>query len=384
VQIVFVYPKLPPTIDGIGDHTVHLAAALANQGHDMLVLTAQKQWDTIPPVDIQHAFSIDTRRGVLDLVSAVETASPEWLVIQFEQFAYGRWGLNPYLPLALHRIRGACPATRCAVMFHEDFMPATSLKKAAMSAWQRAQFWMLGRLADTAFFSVESWADRYTTWFPNTPTHHLPVGSNIPRLDVPSADARRQLGIDAEAFVIGLFGSAHPARLLSFVDRAAIACSQFASNLQVLYVGPHEERVRSQLSPQLDICATGALPAEDVSLCFSAMDLYLAPFKRGVSTRRGSFMVGLQHGVATVSTIGPDTGTLLTSHRDDAFLLAREDHPAQFAVHACHLTKEISDRQRLAQQGQSFYQKMFSWPAIASRLQAALSHKTLATSSHTM
>ena len=102
------------------------------------------------------------------------------------------------------------------------------------------------------------------------------------------------------------------------------------------------------------------------------MDLYLAPFKRGVSTRRGSFMVGLQHGVATVSTTGPDTGTLLESHNNTAFLLASDDRPAQFVEQVCRLAKDPPRRRQLAQRGQSFYDETFSWPAIASTLQAAL------------
>ena len=371
MNIAFVYPKLPPTLDGIGDHTAHLTAALADRGHDLMVLTAQEQWD-MPSIAVQRVFSVGTRRGVLDLVPAVEAAAPDWLFLQFEQFTYGRWGLNPYLPLALQRIQRACPATRCAVMFHEDYMPATSVKKAIISTWQRGQFWLLGQLADVAFFSVESWAERYASWFPNTPTHHLPVGSNIPRIEMPPAAARRRLGLDADAFVIGLFGSAHPSRLLHFVNRAATACGRLVADLQVLYVGTHEERVRDQLPSPLALHTTGPLPADDVSRCFAAMDLYLAPFKRGVSTRRGSFMVGLQHGVPTVSTTGPDTGTLLDSQNTSAFLLASDDRPAQFVEQVCRLVEDAPRRHQLAQRGQSFYDETFSWPAIASTLQAAL------------
>lgn len=372
MNIAFVYPKLPPALDGIGDHTAHLTTALADRGHDLLVLTAQEQWDALPSVDVRSAFSINTRRGVLDLVPAVEAAAPDWLVLQFEQFTYGRWGLNPYLPLALQRVKRTCPSTRCAVMFHEDYMPATSVKNAIMSTWQRTQFWLLGRMADVAFFSVESWTERYAAWFPNTPTFHLPVGSNIPQIEMTRSAARRRLGLDAEAFVIGLFGNAHPSRLLHFVNRAATACDRLVAGLQVLYVGAHEQRVRDQLSLDLALHATGPLPADDVSRCFAAMDLYLAPFKRGVSTRRGSFMVGLQHGVATVSTIGTDTGTLLESQNNTAFLLASDDDPAQFVEQVGHLAEDAPRRRQLAQHGQSFYDETFSWPAIASTLQAVL------------
>ena len=54
-----------------------------------------------------------------------------------------------------------------------------------------------------------------------------------------------------------------------------------------------------------------AEPADEVSRRLSAADLNLSAFIDGVSTRRGSLMAALQHGVASVGTRGYLTDQML-------------------------------------------------------------------------
>src|SRR6056297_3477403 len=111
--------------------------------------------------------------------------------------------------------RRSLPTTRVALMAHEDFVSAReSLPFAIMSLWQRPQFWALGHSADHVFLSIDAWAQKYQRWFPRTPVEHLPVGSNIPRRSISRAAARRELNLPDDAFVVGVFGSAHPSRQL--------------------------------------------------------------------------------------------------------------------------------------------------------------------------
>lgn len=372
MTIDLIAPVLPPTLDGIGDHTFHLAQALAAQGTEVRVRTAQRDWTPISGVGVQRAFHLNNRRGILDLVGALRDDPPDWVVLQFEQFSYGRWGLNPFLPLALYRLRHAAPGTQIAVMFHEDFVPLSTFTFSLMSTWQRPQFWMLGRLADTAFFSTEPWVDTYRDWFPDTDVRHLPVGSNIPTVDASPLDVRERLGIDPDAFVLGLFGSAHPSRLLSYVNDAAAACTNEERPCQVLYVGPDGNRVREQLNADLPLLDAGPLPAEDVSRCFAAMDLYLAPFEHGVSTRRGSFLTGLQHGVPTVSTAGRDTGSLLRNQAGTAFELVPWSDRDAFVSSTVDLARAPERRRQMSRAAREAYTSTFDWPQISQALRHAL------------
>lgn len=370
MRLDFVFPVLPPTLDGIGDHTYRLAAALAPTDR-VRILSAQAAPSPLSGVEVVRAFSLPPRRGILDLQAAVQADPPDWLLLQFNQFSYGRWGLNPYLPLAIYQLKRACPGLRIAWLAHEDVVPLTSLKFAVMSTWQWAQFWALGHLADHIFFTTDVWVDTYRSWFPDTPVQRLAVGSNIPRVDASRSTERERLGIAPDAFVVGYFGSLHNSRLLPTLRTALQRLRAANDRVEVLYVGTQGESLRTEL-PGVPVRDAGALPAEGVSRCFAAMDLHLTPFLDGVSTRRGSFMTGLQHGLPTVSTQGPHTAPWVADAHDEAFLLAPEDDPGAFARHAHDLMTTPARRRTLGAGGRAFYERHFDWPVLAKQLRRAL------------
>jgi glycosyltransferase involved in cell wall biosynthesis len=380
MRIDLVYPTLPPALNGIGDYTAHMAQALAEQGATVRILTEGTTALAHPDVEIVPAFTVAPRSGVRGLVDAVEAAPPDWLILQFEQFSYGRWGLNPYLPLTLATLHRRLPETRLALMAHEDFASvAEGPKFAVMSLWQRPQFWALGRLADHVFLSIDAWAQKYRSWFPNVPVDHLPVGSNIPRGAHTRAEARSQFQLPPEAFMVGLFGSAHPSRQLDRVGAVLSHLRSLRPNVEALYVGASGSAVRAALPADVPLHDVGPLPAEDVSTCFSAMDLYLSPFRHGVSTRRGSFLVGIQHGVPTLSTSGQETDALLHAANGEAFVLAPWADAAAFRTAAERLVLDAEVRRRLGRAGERFFETTFSWARLARQLIAALTSSPAAT-----
>jgi len=367
VRIDLVFPKLPPALDGIGDHTALLAAALCETGHNVRVLTAQREATGIDGVAIEQAFSMGRRRGIAKLDAAVSSDPPDWLFVQFNQFSYGRWGLNPYVPIALRKVKRRHPRTRIAVMFHEDFVPITSAKFAVMTTWQRAQLWSLGRTADVVFFSIQPWVEQYRTWFPKTPVYHLPVGSNMPFLGYSREEARTRLRIDSDVFVAGIFGSARGSRLLGLVSRASAALRECTDQFLVLYVGPHGDAVQ-QAMQGMPVIDAGALPADDVSLHLSAMDMHLAPFVDGVSTRRGSFMAGIQHGLPTVSTTGPLTDRMLAERHGRSFVLSDVGDERGFVKASTELAADPMLRKDIGRDAAEFYRTHFDWSVLAERI----------------
>ncbi len=374
MRIDLIFPVVPPTLDGIGDHTAHLAGALSADGCDVRILTAQEDTEVEAAVRVETAFSLPPRRGILSVTERVRADPPDWLLLQFNQFSYGRWGLNPFTPAMLWSVQRQCPSTNVAVMFHEDFLPASTWTDAVMSIWQRAQFWGLGRLADHVFFSIDPWVQQYQSWFPETPVHHLPVGSNIPRVDAGKKTVRNALGIADETAVLGVFGSLHESRLLAHIRGAAQAI-QDDTDLLLLYVGPDGTAFRDSM-PTLPVLDAGCLPAREVSRHFQAMDIYLAPFIDGASTRRGSFLAGLQHGLPTIGTHGPLTDSMLLDHEQDAFILTPVDDPMAFQDAVGTLCRDSTRRRTIGTNARHFFSKHFRWKVLADRLLKRLhSHK---------
>lgn len=365
MKLHIISAALPPQLDGIGDYTAQLAAELARTT-DVTILTGAPTPAPIPGVRVETVFDPNAPRSVWNLVDRVVRDEPDWVLLQFNQFSFGKWGLNPFLPLAMRRIKRLCPKTRFAWMAHEDFVPLISWKFAVMTTWQRWQFWMLGRSADVIFFSIDPWVKQYRSWFPGKPVVHLPVGSNIPRVAISREDARARLGIAEDTLVLGLFGTAHSSRLLPLI-RAAVQAYDQNPNVLALYIGPHSTTVCEALKG-LPVRAEGPFAAEEVSRRFAAMDIYLVPIIGGVSTRRTSLMTALQHGIPTVSTFGPQTDQLLLAENDKAFLLADVNAPDAFPKAVLRLVKDKAMQQKLGQQGEALYEREFAWEKIANHL----------------
>jgi glycosyltransferase involved in cell wall biosynthesis len=371
LKICIISAALPPRLDGIGDYTAHLAQELARSA-EVHILTAEgKRHAAIAGVNIVPAFAPTEPPTVWRILQHVESIRPDWVILQYQPFCYGRWGLNLHLPLMVRKLKDRCPGTRFALMAHEDFVPVINWKFAVMTTWQRWQLWSLGRSADLVLFSIQPWVDKYRGWFPGKPVLHLPVGSNIPLVGLSAVEARERLGIPMGHIVLGLFGTAHACRLLHLVRGAASAARQGGRDVTLLYMGPDAESIRGQLG-DLPIRAEGPLPAEEVSRRFAAVDVALAPFVDGVSTRRTSLMTGLQHGVATVGTRGPLTDRALVEQHERALLLADVAKTDEFCVQVQRAVDDGNLRHRLGRAAEILYTQEFAWDRIASKLQAVL------------
>ena len=135
----------------------------------------------------------------------------------------------------------------------------------------------------------------------------------------------------------------------------------------LLYVGPDGSKLCGELNG-LPVRDDGYLPANEASIRFAAMDIYLAPYIDGISTRRTSLMSGLQHGVPTVGTRGMLTDEMLAAQDGRAFLLADVNEPAAFDSHVVRLLNDDGLRASLGAEGTAFYEREFSWPRIVERL----------------
>ncbi|SHL06214.1 glycosyltransferase [Rhodothermus profundi] len=372
MRIDLLFPVLPPALDGIGDHTAHLAAALAAEGGAVRVLTAQARWTAIPGVEVVQAFRCPPRRGVGELVRCVAMDPPDWFIVQFNQFSYGRWGLNPFLPITLRKLRRRWPRMRLAVLFHEDFVPPTSWRNRVFRCWQIPQFRALGRLADVVAFSIQPWVAQYRSWFPQARVVHWPVGSNIPDVGCDRSKAREQLGIAPEGLVVGVFGTIGAGRLVDYIAAAIDRLWREGLSFEVLYVGPHGKQLRAHLPSEVVLRDAGVLSDVDASIHLAAMDLLLAPFVDGASTRRGSMIVGLQHGLAVLSTDGPLTDPLLRAEHGRSLWLTPVADRQAFAEAAWHLATHPALRQKLGHNARRFYGTELDWMVLAQRVRQTL------------
>ena len=371
MRVDIIAAALPPQLDGIGDYTARFAVELAHSAA-VTVLTAQANPAPILGVKTETVFSADDPRSVWNITRRMKADPPDWALLQYNPFSYGRWGMNLHLPLVLRQIKRRCPGVRIAVMVHETFVPfGVNWQFRVMSLWQRPQFGVISRTADVLFFSIDPWAKTFAKKFPGKPVIHLPVGSNIPYVPTTRAEARARLGISDDTLILGVFGGMHISRLMDWVRSAAEAVCATGQKLLVLHIGPDKDAVRAALGT-LPLRAEGPLPGDEVSRRFAAMDIHLAPFVDGVSTRRTSVMTGLQHGIATVGTRALHTDAVFLEADGTALMLAKVAAPEQFNAHVMRLAGDPALREQIGQAGQQFYDQEFAWTSLAQRFQKAL------------
>jgi glycosyltransferase involved in cell wall biosynthesis len=323
--------------------------------------------DPVEGALIRKVFDPDEPSSNWKLVEAIVAEQPDWILLQYNPFGFGRRGLNLHLYRVLAAMKKKLPQSRLAIMFHETYVPWSGVRMSIMAVWQRWQFKRLGRAADVMFFSISPWADEHRAWFPGKPIYHLPVGSNIPRVEITKTEARRRLDIDEEEVVLGVFGNAHTSRLFGMVRAAAEAVQRSGRRVRVLYIGPDGKTILKSLG-DVPAITDGPLPGDEVSRRLSAVDISLATYSDGVSTRRGAMMAALQHGLPIVGTIGIHTDPELAAEIGTAMLLIPAHDVKGYAEAVVALSADTAMRDRLSRGAVELFERRYCWAVIAENL----------------
>lgn len=358
-----IAPSAPPKICGVADHTLMIGRALAASTRVAIHCGQADPSPRFPGIPFRVDFDHERPSTLVPLAKSDAFAPGDRVLLQFTNFAYARWGLNFGLAraMAAWRRRGLAVAT----MFHETYTDQPGPKGLAMRTWQRHFFRSVGRNSDLCLFSIEPWSAEYRSWFPAAKVETLAVGSNIPTAPVDRDVHRATLGLPPGLPVLGVFGGAHPSRLYGWVLAASNHLAAKGVDHRVLRVGPDSERVRELLAgtPLVDI---GILDAEDASRALSCCDMFLGPIVDGASSRRGSLIAGLGHGLPCITTLGPASDREFRSAAGTAFEIA--DSADSFSAACERLVHDGFRRRELGIAARSFHDEHFGWEGIASRL----------------
>jgi hypothetical protein len=313
--------------------------------------------------------ALHTTNGTAHADIAGEVQALDALVVQYNPFSFGRWGFSPRLPLFLSRLRSRRSRPLIAVMFHETYVDMRNLRWAMMGSWQRAQLLALQATADVQLCSIQRWTERLRKTALGRPVHHLPVASNLPDARGDREQTRATLGAGADTVVLSCMGLRHPGRLEDRVLGAARAAGTAAPSIVLLDLGPGE-RSDVRLSKNVVLRATGFLAEDELARHVAASDVFLAPYLDGVSTRRGTVMAALQHGIPVVGTAGHLTDDLF--RRTPGLALVNVEAANRFSDAVVGLVRDSERRARLGAAGRSLYENHFDWPLLVQRLRTHL------------
>lgn len=291
---------------------------------------------------------------------------PDWVLLQYNPFAYGRAGIAPLLLRDVWSLRRRTRA-RLALMVHEAWVPLTTPKAVVIGLWQRLQLRALLPLADVVMTTTQALADEL-----GHGAVHVPVATNVTPVAAAREPAREQLDV-ADRLVVGLFGRANPARMLDYAEAAisALAAEHGADRIAVLNIGADAPPL--SVPDGVEVRTPGPARSDELSACLSASDLVLLPVNDGLSTRRTTLMAAFAHGRPVLSVSGRATGDELTAAaRDGALALTPVGDRGAFARAAVELSRDPVKLTAIGERGRRLYDERFDWPVLARRVNTLL------------
>jgi len=206
--------------------------------------------------------------------------------------------------------------------YKEAYLPAdclTILREEARRGWWDRETWRFAPRSSALLTTNEGHARVVADRLGRTAVR-VPLVPNVPDFGlVDRADARRRLGIPADAQVVAFFGFVHPVKGLRYlIEALARLRGAGRDRLHLLILGgftslalpEHEARAfREELTAWTQTCGvakhvtiTGHLPAAEVSAALHASDLAAFPFTAGATTKSGALLSSFAHALPTLVT----------------------------------------------------------------------------------
>jgi glycosyltransferase involved in cell wall biosynthesis len=150
-------------------------------------------------------------------------------------------------------------------------------------------------------------------------------------------------------------------------DRIDMAISAIAKSLvgqcrtRLIYIGDSD---RAWKVGDAMVHCLGRLSAQNAADAIAASDLMINPFLDGISTRRGSAMAALQHGVPVLTTKGHNTEEIWTQEAMRSVCMVDVvDTDRLWADAAVRFANQVNDSQEgMRSSIRSFYRRNFDWP----------------------
>jgi|GEM_PF-4745663 len=368
-HIDIAYPGASVAFDGIADHTARLAGALADRGHDVRVLGRGPGTAHIGGYEYVDAWGTRRIERLDGLVAAVKAGTPDLLVVQFEQFAYGVNGFSPELTGLMARLRLAARSTTTMLFAHETYVTPTTTRRSVAWAYQSTQLRALARGADHVVTNCAVGMRRIGKF--TEPVGFVPVPSNIPRLAIDREHARRELGLEQDALYAVVFGHLDQTRIT--LTTAALTRIQEAVPVELIYVGKDGDAALA-MAGNAGVPAHTFIGASErvASLVLSSADLAVTPFADGASGKRGSLAACLEHRLPSVTNRGDNTDQFLVRASDAGALALAESEPRTFASAAAALATDAPRRAAMTRALESGDVRIASWDDTADAVEARL------------
>lgn len=373
MRICYITGEFPPMQGGVGDYTRRLSETMQARGHVVRVLTSVRAQPPLPDAE----FEISPQVASWDwsfwrqVDALMRSFQPDVLNVQYQTAAFEMHPAVNVLPWHLRRRRALFIVT-----FHDLREPYLFRGARPLRRWITD---FLARRADGVIVTNEEDDAALAGRVPTTPRRLIPIGPNV----LPPSPARfdrdawrARWGIAPDECALSYFGFLNPTKGAEDLVRATSLLLAEGRRVKLLMVGgtvgasdptnlAYLEKVKA-LMAELGVAGrvvwTDFLPDEEVSATLWACDACVLPYRDGVSTRRGTLMAALAHGLPIVTTF-PQIDAGYFRDGENLLLVPPADPPA-LARAIARLLDAPALRERL-RAGAAQLAERFTWPIIA-------------------
>ena len=366
MTVAIITANYPPTICGVGDHTLQLVQALLKAGVEThIICGAHQKPELVVEPKIYPIIEEWNKKGFKTTIEKLEKIQPDWVVVQYEPHGYNPKGL----PFAILGFYEALTKKKYSVLtvFHEvRVRPGNKLSTRFISAVETYIARQLTLKSTKVATSIDFYVDLLRGGRKDLPINIVPIGSGIEPVETSSAikfALKKRYDIPQNVPVIVTFGNRNIEIYLADFDKLAqdmpdfiwLLCGKTSTSPSVLKSRPY-------------IRHTGEMSATDIYQALSLGDVAFLPepvspkMEGGSSNKSTALACGFSLGIPIVGIKGDMNNSLLK--HDENILLVDMYQPNDLykSLKICLDTE--GSRQRLGQGAADLYNTALAWNIV--------------------
>lgn len=303
LNICITSPNYPPSdiTCGVGDYTKKITEEFDKMGHRVTILASRgykgpEESGNIRVIRFCKKWGFFT---FLRLVSLAKKSTFDLVNVQYTPVLYRAW-----FKLLLGLLNFIKPVV---VSFH-TLHRSTVLSKIESLILIKSSRGIISTNEEITYMLNKA-------RFINKKFSEVPIGSNIMpsnKESMSKIEAKKSLGLNENDLIMTNFGLFYPGKGLETLLNACSLLKERMADFKLILLGSLSAgdtayiQIIKNLAAELDIqdkvMFTGFLESEKVTQYLWATDIFVVPFDRGVSIRRGSLMAGIVHGLPILTT----------------------------------------------------------------------------------
>jgi glycosyltransferase involved in cell wall biosynthesis len=356
-KVAIFAPHYPPVKGGVSDYTSKLFDEFQKQDIPSLVITKKsslrKKSPSIVEVELPTAFT--------SFQSAIIDNNVTDLLIEYtpKSFNPKTLGINLWLVIHILRIR---KIVNVHLYAHETNYPIEFTKAGILlGPIHTIQFYLLSLLSKTTTFSTKRFEEKWKKRIPikSRAMHTIPIGSNIEPVTISTQNQKDQ---------VIFFGSNHPTCLKEQALETMIHIANKKPHINFVILGLKESDL-SITTHHDRFEFPGYLSESQISKYYNESKLSILPLMDGCSTRRGTLMCSIAHGVPVLTNYGESTDQSIP-WKNFCYISEEQEFNNQ-AIDALGNSDILKAKQVNAY---NYYNSHLAWPVIVKELIRVMSN----------